>query len=91
MITLGIDQYIKLHVSEVCSISFDPPANYHWGTFSHPSARATCGYISITELLQFTIVHSYQVSLGKALFQKVCHPDAIKARKTYSCIGTDKC
>ena len=29
-------------------------------------------------------------SLGKALYQKACHQDAIKRRKTHNCVGTDK-
>ena len=58
------------------------------GTFSRLST--THGCISITELLQFTIVGSFWASLGKALFQKECHQDAIKRRKTHNCFGTYK-
>ena len=58
------------------------------GTFPHLST--THGCISIIEFLQFTIVRSFLASLGKALFQKVCHQDVIKRKKTHNCVGKDK-
>ena len=57
------------------------------GMFSHLSMKLGC--ISVIELLQFTIVPSLWASLGQALFQKACHQDAIKRRKTHNYVGTE--
>ena len=55
------------------------------GTFSRLSTKRGC--ISIIKLPQFTVVPSFWASLGEALFQKACHQDAIKRRKTHNCVG----
>ena len=49
------------------------------GTFSCLSTMRGC--ISTIELLQFAIVSSFRASLGKALFKKACHRDAMKRIK----------
>ena len=65
---VGRDYLRLVNIFLVCLISFDPPANYIWATW-HVSCLSTMrGCISIIELLQFTTIHSFRASLGKALF-----------------------
>ena len=49
-----------------------------------------CGCISIIELLQFTTIHSFGASLGKAVLECVCHQDTIKQTNTHNCIKIEK-
>ena len=73
---------IKL-ATTVCSISFDllTTTSETRDTIFHLCTM--CGCYSIIELLQFTIVHFFWASLGKALCQKACHQDTIKRRNTH--------